>query len=144
MPARVFFVPDRLTKRERGRQGVRFLKAEPIADDGAAVVIFDHGEPGLGRLSCFIEQQHVKGRMIRLPHRIGMGRLSPIEQVKLLAVSGSSFVSHRHECGIEVLDDLTDTSIAGGFPALFTGDGFHLAVDGGGRAGRGLQSQSLD
>jgi hypothetical protein len=63
MPARIFFVPDGLTKRERGRQGSRFLKAETIADNGAAVVIFDYRELRLGRLSRFIEQPHVKEGM---------------------------------------------------------------------------------
>lgn len=72
----------RLTKRQRGR----FLKAESISDNGAAVVIFDRGEPGSGRGSCFIEQEHVKERMIGLPHRVGMGRLSSIEEIKILLV----------------------------------------------------------
>src|SRR5689334_13086688 len=80
MPARIFFPTDRLTKRQRGGQRSGLLKAEPIANNHAAVVIFYDGEVGLVRLACFIKQKDGKLTMIRLPHRIGVGCLSPIQE----------------------------------------------------------------
>ncbi len=53
--------------------------------------------------------------MIRLPHSIGVGRLSPIEQIKLFTVGSRSLVRHGQQRGIKVLDDLTDPPITGGF-----------------------------
>ncbi len=125
-------------KGERSGQRGRFLKTEPIANDHPAVVIFNRREPGLGRGAGFIEQQDIQWGVIGLPHGIGVGRFSPIKQVKLLAVSGGSLMGHRHQRRIEVLDNLADAMIAGRRPPLFFGNGTHLAMNGGHRTGRGL------
>src|SRR5579871_1813020 len=143
-PAGVFFVPDRVTKRERSRERGRFLKAEPIADNGAAVVIFDHREPGLGRLPGFIEQQHIKRGMIGLPHRIGMGRLSPIEEIERFSISSGSLVSEGYQGRIKLLDDGVDPVITRYRAPLFFGHGAGLAMNRGGRTRRRLQRQPFN
>jgi hypothetical protein len=114
------------------------LKAESIADNGAAVVILNCREPGLGRLSCFIEQQDVKGGVIGLPHCVGMRCFAPVEQIKRFAVRSGSLMSKGDQSRIEILDNLTDAVIAGRCPPLFFGNGTDLAMNGGHRTGRGL------
>src|SRR5437667_5957250 len=48
------------------------------------------------------------------------------------------------ECRGKLLDDLTDTRVAGRFPSLLCGNCDNLAMNGGCRAWRSLQGQSFD
>src|SRR5258708_38764887 len=67
--------------------------------------------------------------MICLPHCIGVGGLSTIEEIKFLAVSGSSLMGHRYQCRIEVLDNLAHPLITGWFPSLLFGNLNDLAMN---------------
>ena len=73
---------------------------------------------------------------IRLPHGIGVGGFSPIEEVKFLAIGSSSLVSIGDKSRINTLDDLTYTIIAWWFPSLFFGNLNHLAMNRGHRTRR--------
>src|SRR5712692_9186732 len=143
MPTGIFFAPDGRSQRQRRGERGSFLEAEPIAHNLTAVVVFDGREPGLVWLTSLIEQQDGKLGVVGLPHRIGVAGLTTVEQVKLLPVGSSPLVSHRHQCRIEGLDDLTHPFITGRLPSLLVGNSADLPMDGGCRTGRRLQSQSL-
>src|ERR1700730_14678853 len=85
------------------RSAMSRICSNPTSFNRTTVVILNGREPGLGRLAGFIEQQQVKGSMIGLPHGVGVRGLSPIEQVKLLAVHSSPLMGHREERRIKVL-----------------------------------------
>lgn len=60
--------------------------------------------------------------LVGLPHGIGVGRLSLIQQVKFFSVGCVSLVGEGYECRIKALDDLADTFITGRFPPLLSWD----------------------
>jgi hypothetical protein len=70
--------------------------------------------------------------MIGLPHGIGVRCFSPIEQVERFTVGSGSFMSHRHERRVEVLDNLAHPLITRRLPSLFVGNGDHFSMDGSG------------
>src|SRR2546425_1094070 len=67
--------------------------------------------------------------MIRLPHGIGMGRFSAVEQIKLVAVGSRALVGKRHKGGIDVLNDLADAVVARRLPSLFLCKGDPLPMN---------------
>ena len=91
---------------ERRGECRRFLEAEAEAGNTSAVIILDHRQPGLGGFAILIEQPDVKRAMIRLPHGIGVGGLSPVDQIKFLPIGSRSLVGKSDECRIKTFDDL--------------------------------------
>src|SRR5204862_5054484 len=90
------------------------------------------------------QEPDIKWSMVGLPHGIGMGSLSEIEQIKFFTVGCCSVMGIGDERRGKLLDDLTDTRIAGRFPSLLCGNCDNLAMNGSRRARRSLQGQPFN
>ena len=85
--------------------------------------------------SCFFH--HLYGHRLQVvdlqnaldPNRIGMGGLSPIQQVKLLTIDSFPLMSKRQKGGINVLDDLADAVVARRLPSLLLCNSDHLTMN---------------
>ena len=75
--------------------------------------------------------------MVGLPDLVGPAGFAPVEQVEGLPIGLRPLVRQGAQARIEVGNDIMYGAIAGGRPAVLSGNRLDLAVDGGG-GGRGI------
>src|SRR5258705_8215413 len=102
MPGGGDFAPDGGTQDKGGLPGGGRLKTPPKPRNGPTVIVDDHRQPGTCGLALIVDEPEVHEGMIRLPDGIRVGGFAAIDQIKSIAIHGTSFMGKGDEGRVQM------------------------------------------
>jgi hypothetical protein len=104
------------------------LQRKEVSRYRSTVVIDNNGEPRIGGLAVWTDQQNIERRMIRLPDCVRARCLPPVDQLERIAVCLSAVMRESYEISGQAANNAANGSIAWGHLSKLSRKPHHLAV----------------